>query len=48
MPAGTELRIVWGEVDNDRYSKSGFGIGSEGVVAGGTEESFQFGMVQWF
>jgi hypothetical protein len=48
MPAGTELRIVWGEVDNDRNSKNGFGIGSEGVVAGGKEESFQFGMVQWF
>ena len=48
MPAGTELRIVWGEVDNDRNSKSGFGIGSVGVDAGGTEESIQFGMVQWF
>ena len=48
MPAGTELRIVWGEVDNDRHSRNGFGIGSEGVVAGGTEESIQFGMVQWF
>ncbi len=48
MPAGTELRIVWGEVDNDANSKSGFGIGSAGVDAGGTEESFQFGMVQWF
>ena len=49
MPAGTELRIVWGEVDNDRNSRSGFGIGSaSGLVQGGTEESFQFGMVQWF
>ena len=48
MPAGTELRLVYGEVDNDRYSKSGFGIGSAGVDAGGEEESIQFGMVQWF
>ena len=29
MPAGTELRMVYGEVDNDRNSKNGFGIGSE-------------------
>ncbi len=48
MPAGTELRFVWGEVDNDSNSKNGFGIATEGVVSGGTEESFQFGMVQWF
>ncbi len=48
MPAGTELRMVWGEVDNDRNSRSGFGIGSAGVEPGGTEESIQFGMVQWF
>ena len=48
MPAGTELRFVWGEVDNDRNSKNGFGIGSAGIVAGGKEESLQFGMVQWF
>ena len=48
MPAGTELRLVWGEVDNDSNSKNGFGISSEGVVKGGDEESIQFGMVQWF
>ena len=48
MPAGTELRLVWGEVDNDSNSRNGFGISSEGVVQGGDEESIQFGMVQWF
>ena len=48
LPAGTELRMVYGEVDNDANSKNGFGISSAGVVAGGKEESFQFGMVQWF
>ena len=49
MPAGTELRMVYGEVDNDTYSNNGFGISSAGGVgAGGEEESFQFGVVQWF
>ncbi len=48
MPAGTELRLVYGEVDNDSNSKNGFGIGSDGVDAGGDEESIQIGMVQWF
>ena len=48
MPAGTELRMVYGEVDNDANSRNGFGISSAGVVAGGDEESFQFGVVQWF
>ena len=49
MPAGTELRLVYGEVDNDKNSNSPFGIGSMGgLVPGGDEESFQLGMVQWF
>jgi hypothetical protein len=49
MPAGTELRMVYGEVDNDANSANGFGISSAGGVGpGGTEESFQFGVVQWF
>ncbi len=51
LPAGTELRMVYGEVDNDRYSANGFGISSAAgvpAIQGGTEESFQFGVVQWF
>ena len=48
MPAGTELRMVYGEVDNDANSANGFGISTAGPVQGGTEESFQFGVVQWF
>ena len=49
MPAGTELRMVYGEVDNDDNSANGFGISTAGGVGpGGTEESFQFGVVQWF
>ena len=51
MPAGTELRMVYGEVDNDDNSANGFGISTASGGAerpGGTEESFQFGVVQWF
>ena len=49
LPAGTELRMVYGEVDNDANSANGFGISSAGGVGpGGEEESFQFGVVQWF
>ena len=48
FPAGTELRLVYGEVDNDDNSRNGFGINSSGVRMGGKEESWQIGMVQWF
>ena len=49
LPAGTELRMVYGEVDNDSNSANGFGISSAGgACAGCEEESFQFGVVQWF
>ena len=51
LPAGTELRMVYGEVDNDRNSANGFGISSAAggpAIQGGTEESLQFGVVQWF
>ena len=53
MPAGTELRLVYGEVDNDANSRNGFGISGGTtdfvtVAPGKKEESFQFGVVQWF
>ncbi len=53
LPAGTELRLVYGEVDNDRHSRNGFGINGgttdfATVAPGKKEESFQFGVVQWF
>ncbi len=48
MPAGTELRLVWGEVDNDSNSANGFGILSNGIIQGGEEENWQLGIVQWF
>ncbi len=53
LPAGTELRMVYGEVDNDANSRNGFGISGgttdfATVAPGKKEESFQFGVVQWF
>ncbi len=48
FPAGTELRLVYGEVDNDKNSQNDFGINSDGMRQGGKNESWQIGMVQWF
>ena len=53
MPAGTELRLVYGEVDNDANSRNGLGISGgtvdfATVAPGKKEESLQFGVVQWF
>lgn len=48
MPAGTELRFVYGQVDNDRNSANDWGINAVGVVQGGEAETYQLGMVQWF
>jgi hypothetical protein len=48
MPAGTELRFVYGEVDNDANSANDWGINAVGVVQGGKAETYQFGLVQWF
>ena len=48
LPAGTEFRLVYGEVDNDRNSHNDWGINAVGVVQGGSAETFQFGVVQWF
>lgn len=50
MPAGTELRFVYGEVDNDAGSANSWGINATGhtVVQGGKAETFQVGLVQWF
>ena len=42
LQAGTELRLVYGEVDNDRNSHNDWGINAVGVVQGGSAETFQF------
>jgi hypothetical protein len=48
LPAGTELRVVYGEVDNESNSQNDWGINGAGVVQGGKAETWQFGVVQWF
>ena len=48
FPAGTELRLVYGEVDNDSNSQNDFGINGDSIRMGGKNESWQIGMVQWF
>ena len=50
LPAGTEFRLVYGEVDNDANSANSWGINATGhtVVQGGKAETIQLGVVQWF
>ncbi|MDE0153646.1 MAG: hypothetical protein OXN23_07335, partial [Gammaproteobacteria bacterium] len=55
MPGGTELRLTYSEVDNDRngtYGQgiSGTGLGGVGVPdgSGGEIEMFAVGIVHWF
>ena len=48
MPAGTELRLTYSEVDNEDNANYDFGINGSGVGVGDTAESIAIGMVQWF
>ena len=48
MPAGTELRVTYSEVDNEENAAYDFGIGGSGVATGEDVEMFAFGIVQWF
>ena len=48
MPAGTELRVTYSEVDNEDNASYDFGIGGSGVATGEDVEMFAFGIVQWF
>jgi hypothetical protein len=48
MPAGTELRLTYSEVDNDDNAQYDFGINRSGVAAGDTAEAISIGIVQWF
>ncbi|MCY3852996.1 MAG: porin [Gammaproteobacteria bacterium] len=48
MPAGTELRLTYSEVDNDTNGSYDFGIGGAGVKTGGSVEMFAVGIVHWF
>ena len=49
MPAGTELRLTYSEVDNDDNGTYGQGISGTGLgSAGGEIEMFAVGIVHWF
>ena len=49
MPAGTELRLTYSEVDNDDNGTYGQGISGTGLGTPGAEiEMFAVGIVHWF
>ncbi len=49
MPAGTELRLTYSEVDNDDNGTYGQGISGSGLGTAGSEiEMFALGIVHWF
>ena len=48
MPAGTELRLTYSEVDNESNSQYDFGIGGSGTAVGEDPEMIAVGIVQWF
>ncbi len=49
MPAGTELRLTYSEVDNDKNGSYGQGISGTGLGTAGSEiEMFALGIVHWF
>ena len=48
MPAGTELRLTYSDVDNEDNANYDFGIGGAGTVQGGDVDMFAIGIVQWF
>ena len=48
MPAGTELRLTYSEVDNDDAASYDFGINGGGSVTGEDIEMFAVGIVHWF
>ena len=48
MPAGTELRLTYSEVDNDANAQYDFGIGAAGVGQGRKVDMIGVGIVHWF
>jgi hypothetical protein len=48
MPAGTELRLTYSEVDNESNSAYDFGIGGSGTDVGEDPSMIAVGIVQWF
>jgi len=48
MPAGTELRVTYSEVDNEDRSQYDFGINGGGAQFGEDVDMFAVGIVHWF
>ena len=48
MPAGTELRLTYSEVDNEDNANYDFGISPAGAVQGEDLDMIAVGIVQWF
>ncbi len=48
MPAGTELRVTYSEVDNEDNANYDFGIGGSSNAMGEDIDMVAFGIVQWF
>ena len=48
MPAGTELRLTYSDVDNEDNANYDYGIGGAGTTIGGDTDFWAIGIVQWF
>jgi len=48
MPAGTELRVTYSEVDNEDRAQYDFGINGGGAQLGEDVDMFAVGIVHWF
>ncbi len=48
MPAGTEMRLTYSEVQNENNAGYDFGISPGGAAVGGDVEMFAVGIVHWF
>lgn len=48
MPAGTELRLTYSEVNNEDAAQYDFGINTSGNAVGEDAELWAIGLVQWF
>jgi hypothetical protein len=48
MPAGTELRLTYSEVDNEDNANYAFAISGVGAGTGNKAKMYGIGMVQWF
>jgi len=48
MPAGTELRLTYSDINNEANSNYDFGINATAAAQGNDVDMWAFGIVQWF